>query len=554
MNPILYEINTRCWLRELSERFGRPITLANVPDEEFARWQKLDFTHIWLMGVWTTGTRSRELACQDSQLRRAYNELLPGWRQEDVAGSPYAIAEYTVPPALGGNPGLREFRTKLHRAGLKLILDFVPNHVGLDHPWLRQRPDLFVQSPAQVEGTFAQETGAGRRWIAHGKDPHFPCWSDVAQLDYRRPETRAAMRELLLAVAAQCDGVRCDMAMLLLNEVFGQTWAAFPPLGAPGGTGGSNTKKGGPSPGPSPSPASPGAEFWADAIPAVRQVRPDFLFLAEVYWDLEARMQALGFDYTYDKHLYDDLIWKNAAWAQRRLLEPPPDFTAACAHFLENHDEPRVAAKLTLPEHRAAALVILGLPGMRFLHEGQLTGARIKVPVQLGRRPAEAPQPDVQNVYDTILTTLSATAVGRGRAQVLSPREAWPGNPSAQNFIVVQWQSPPEGPTLAPPRPSTPATARPGQNDPLRSRDSAAKAASGGRGREFDLVAVNLAPHRSQCYVPLKIPDLAAFNWSMRDLLGTEAYERFGSDLEAQGLYLDLPEHGAQIFHLAPIR
>ena len=362
---------------------------------------------------------------------------------------------------------------------------------------------------------------AGRRWIAHGKDPHFPCWTDVAQLDYRRPETREAVQELLMAVAAQCDGVRCDMAMLLLNEVFERTWAGYPSAGP-----------------------LPKTEFWAEAIPAARQAQPDFLFLAEVYWDLEARIQGLGFDYTYDKHLYDDLIWRKAAGAQRRLLESPPEFTAACAHFLENHDEPRVAAKLALPEHRASALVILGLPGLRFLQEGQLTGARIKIPVQLSRRPLEAPQPEVQKMYDATLTTLSATAVGRGRAEILSPREAWPGNPTAQNFIVVQWQaqSPDNPPT--PPPPSPPASARPRRNE----------VEAGRRGTEFDLVAVNLAPHRSQCYVPLKMPKLADYNWSMRDLLGTEAYERFGSDLEAQGLYLDLAAHGAQLFHFAPIR
>jgi hypothetical protein len=491
MNPLLYEINTRCWLRELSDRLGRPVTLASVPDEEVARWQQLGFTHVWLMGVWTTGARARDLALNEPNLRRAYDEALPGWHKEDVAGSPYSVAEYKVPRALGANTGLREFRAKLHRAGLKLILDFVPNHLGLDHAWLREQPDLFVQSPAEAEGTFAQETVSGRRWIAHGKDPYFPCWTDVAQLDYRLPATRAAMKKQLLSLAALCDGVRCDMAMLVLNSVFARTWAGFPIAGVP-----------------------PETEFWAETVPEVTKAQPGFLFLAEVYWEMEARMQALGFDYTYDKHLYDDLIRKNPAGAQRRLLESPPKFTAACAHFLENHDEPRVAASLELPEHRAAALATLGLPGMRFLHEGQLTGARLRIPVQLGRRRAEAPQPAVQKMYVTLLTTLSATAVGQGQGEILSPREAWPGNPTAPNFIVAQWQA---------------------------------------RRLEFDLVAVNLAPHRSQCYVPLKIPELDAFNWSMRDLLGTEAYERFGSDLAAQGLYLDLPEHAAQIFHFAPI-
>jgi hypothetical protein len=224
-------------------------------------------------------------------------------------------------------------------------------------------------------------------------------------------------------------------------------------------------------------------------------------------------LQSLGFDFTYDKHLYDDLIHRNHSWAQRRVLELPSRFLAASAHFLENHDEPRVAALLSLDEHRAAALATLGLPGMRFLHEGQLGGARIKLPVQLGRRAIEPVQKEVQQMYEAMLTILRTTAVGRGEGRVLPPCPAWPGNPSGQNFMVVQWQ-------ILPP--------------------------------EFDVVVVNLAPHRSQCYAPLTVPGLAEFNWSMRDRLGTESYVRVGSDLEAQGLYLDLPAHGAQLFHFAP--
>lgn len=490
-HPILYEINTRCWLRDLTAAHERKITLANVPDAEVARWRELGFTHIWLMGVWTTGPKARALVLSEPNLLRAYDALLPDWRDADVGGSPYAIAEYKVPRALGGETGLARFLEKLHAHGLKLVLDFVPNHVGVDHPWLHEQPELFVQSPAQREGTFAQETATGVRWIAHGRDPWFPPWIDTAQLDYRRAATRAAMLETLRSVAARCDGVRCDMAMLVLNDVFEQTWREFPWAGE-----------------------SLRREFWEEAIPAIRREHPEFLFLAEVYWDLEARLQELGFDFTYDKPLYDALLWRNAAGAQWRVLERPLEFTARCAHFLENHDEPRIAAQLTLAEHRAAALVILGLPGMRFLHEGQLTGARIKVPVQLARRPAEPPDPEVTRFYEQLLTTLPQTAVGRGQPRILTPRAAWADNPTGQNFILVQWQ-------VAPP--------------------------------EFDLVAVNLAPHRSQCYAPLSAPGLGEHNWRLRDLLGTEVHERFGEDLAGQGLYLDLPPHGAQLFHFEPL-
>lgn len=492
MNPILYEINTRCWLRELSDAAGRSIMLADVPDTEFKRWTDRGFTHIWLMGVWTTGPKCRAMALKEPNLIRAYNEIIPGWREEDVGGSPYAIAGYKVPRTLGGDAGLKAFREKLHAHGLKLILDFVPNHLGLDHAWLREQPDLFVQSPVEVPGTFAQETVTGIRWLANGKDPYFFPWNDTVQLDYRRVSTRAAMRNLLLSVAERCDGVRCDMAMLLLNDVFAKTWDNFP-YGA----------------------EIPEREFWAETIPPVKAAHPDFLFLAEVYWDLEGRMQDLGFDYTYDKRLYNELFWRNGPGAQARVLGLPHESLARSAHFLENHDEPRIAAQLSPAEQRAAALAILGLPGMRFLHEGQLTGAKIKIPVQLARRCVEPVNLAVAKGYDELLAAIQHSTVGRGEFQLLTPREAWPGNPTTQNFIIVQWQSQP--PT-------------------------------------FDLVVVNLAPHRSQCYAPLTVPELAEHNWTLRDLLGPETYARYGADLASQGLYLDLPESGAQLFHFKPLR
>jgi len=488
--PLLYQINTRCWLKDLSAHQKRPVTLATVPDAEFASWQKSGFTHIWLMGVWTTGAQARKIALEHPDLRRDYDAVLPGWQDADVAGSPYSIADYSVPQTLGGDEELKKFRAKLNQSGIKLILDFVPNHLGLDHPWVTAQPELFVQSPQLEDGTFAVPASAGPRWIAHGKDPCFAPWTDVAQLDYRRVATRTAMRQLLVSLAAKCDGVRCDMAMLLLNEVFAKTWAHFPT--------------------DAPTLAN---EFWPDAIREAKQAQPGFIFMAEVYWGLEGRLQELGFDFTYDKALYDDLIERHHAEAQRKLLTHPPDYVARSIHFLENHDEPRVAAKLSLAENCAAALAILGLPGMRFLHEGQLTGARIKLPVQLSRRPVEPVQAEVKVAYEKLLASLKQSVVGQGRGEILAPRPAWDGNPTHQNFIAVQWQA--NGPT-------------------------------------FDLVVVNLAWHASQCYVPLSIAGLAERHWTLRDLLRDQRYERVGSDLAQQGLYLDLPGSGAQIFRFTP--
>src|SRR6266540_1199769 len=254
-HPLVYEINTRCWLCDLSAQHHRKITLDGVPKAEFARFQTLGFTHIWLMGVWPTGPRSRDVFRVSPELRLAFSETLPDWSEHDVAGSPYAIGAHTVSGALGGASGLQEFRRQLHAHGLKLILDFVPNHFGLDHSWVGSRPELFVQADAERNGGFSVETKRGARRLAHGKDPNFPAWIDTVQLDYRLPETHSAMTDLLKGVADQCDGVRCDMAMLLLKDVFAETWKQAA-CSSP------RTER----------------EFWSDAIQAVRQSHCDFLF------------------------------------------------------------------------------------------------------------------------------------------------------------------------------------------------------------------------------------------------------------------------------------
>ena len=194
-------------------------------------------------------------------------------------------------------------------------------------------------------------------------------------------------------------------------------------------------------------------------------------------------------------------------------MNVPVAYISASAHFLENHDEERIAPRLTPDEHRAAALVILGLPGMRFLHEGQLAGDTMHIPVQLGRRPVEPVNLTIAAFYEKMLHVIRRSAVGHGEAKLLPPRRAWDENPTADNFVLVQWQV---------------------------------------RPLEFDLVVVNLAPHRSQCYAPLDIECLADRNWQIRDLLGDEQHERYGDDLQRQGLYLDVPACAAQIFRFEP--
>ena len=490
-HPLVYELNARCWLRDLSDRHDRPITLETVPREEFQSWLQLGVTHLWLMGVWPTGDLSRQHAVEHRDAIVAECGMSDVWSAGDLVGSPYAVANYTVARELGGAKGLQQFRTLLGEHGILLVLDAILNHVGLDHRWVFERSELFVESSRTLPETWAHPQQRKRKWFAHGKDPNFPAWGDTIQLDYRNKPARTAAIETLLAIAEQCDGVRCDMAMLLLNNVFQATWKGFPGDGV-----------------------IPQTEFWEEAISAVRQTNPDFLFLGEVYWGLEQRLQDLGFDYTYDKELYDLLVRGDGPRVQAHLLGQSPDNLCCSVHFLENHDERRAAEVFCIEEHKAAALLILALPGARLLHDGQLTGRRLKTPVQFGHYAPETPHPDLATFYERLLGILGRSLVGRGAGTLLEPGAAWPGNPTANCVVLVQW------------------------NDSRQ---------------PFELVVVNLADHRSQCYASLTVPDLVCHDWSMRDLLGVEEHRRFGEELDRQGVYLDVPAHGAQLFRFEPL-
>src|SRR5205085_4387161 len=173
---------------------------------------------------------------------------------------------------------------------------------------------------------FQIQTAAGPRVFAYGRDPYFSGWPDTIQLNYGNPALQEAMVGELTRISGQCDGVRCDMAMLVLPDVFERTWGRRAPL------------------------------FWPMATRRVRERHPDFCFMAEVYWDLEWTLQQQGFDYTYDKRLYDRLLARHAT-PVREHFHAGLDFQDGLARFLENHDEPRAAATFPPGVHEAAAVI-----------------------------------------------------------------------------------------------------------------------------------------------------------------------------------------------------
>jgi hypothetical protein len=483
--PSLYQVNTRVYLTELGRRLGRPATLDDVPDDDVERWASLGFDWVWLLSVWRTGDAARRISRGNAEWRREFEETLPDLSEEDIGGSGFAITGYTVHPALGGDRALARLRQRLRARGLKLMLDFVPNHMAPDHPWVEEHPDYFV---AGTELDLSREPRnytwvrgkAGDRVMAHGRDPYFDGWPDTLQLDYSNPATHEAMAGELLRIASQCDGVRCDMAMLVLPEVFGRTWVRD------------------------------AAPFWTAVIPRVRERVPGFTFMAEVYWDLEWTLQQQGFDYTYDKRLYDRLREVHAR-PVRDHLRAEPAFQDRLARFLENHDEARAAATFAPEAHRAAAVVTYLSPGLRFFHHGQLEGRTKRISPHLVRGPEEPLDTGLQGFYERLLCVLRQRVVRDGGFRLLECAPAWEGNGSSDAFLAFAWELP-----------------------------------SG----ERLVVAVNQAPHASQCFVRLPFADVGAHDWLLRDELGSASYEREGRDLEARGLYLVAPAWHASVFSL----
>ncbi len=377
-HPLIYEINTWAWLTALSRRYGRPITLASIPAAEYDSLAEWGFDAIWLMGVWERSPAARDLA-RRPMIVNEYRGALPDLRPEDIVGSAYAIHRYVVDEYLGGPDGLATCRAELARRGLRLILDFVPNHVAVDHPWLTAYPDALLHGNATVLAADPVTFFLGPHGdvVAHGRDPYFPAWIDTAQINVFSPGARELARETLEQIATQCDGVRCDMAMLLLNRVFANTWREYA--------------------GPAPQ-----TEYWTEMIAPIKERYPAFHFIAEAYWGTEPELLALGFDYAYDKGFYDALRGGSLDRV-RAALSQPVEMQEHLLRFIENHDEDRAVQAFGPQRSLAAAAITLLAPGARLVHNGQLFGWRVKVPVQLGRRQEEAADVVIQPFYRLLL-------------------------------------------------------------------------------------------------------------------------------------------------------
>ena len=412
--PWILEINAWTWLAGLSSRHGRRITLDSVPADHWDELARTGIDGIWLMGVWRRSELARSISLRDAAIVAECQRVLTDFSPEDISGSPYSIGEYFVDPNLGGPEGLAEARRELSSRGLRLLLDFVPNHMAPDHPWIEEHPEYFVRGdPQDQERDPAAFFCAGENVVARGRDPYFPPWPDTAQLNAFEIAQRAAAMETAHMIAGQCDGVRCDMAMLFINRIFGQTWSGR------AGT-------------------VPATEYWHELMAEVRKIQPGFLFIAEAYWDLEWELLQQGFDYCYDKRFYDRLVEGNAEGV-RGHLGASVEYQRHLIRFLENHDEPRAAAVFSPARNRLAAVALMTLPGAKLLHEGQFSGARIRSSVHLGRSPQEVPDAALRAFYKNLVEIVRLAEIGTGVWQ-LCQQQGWPDNQSWRNLVSWCWR------------------------------------------------------------------------------------------------------------------
>jgi hypothetical protein len=462
---------------------GRTITLDGVPDEQWNRLRDLGIDVVYLMGVWRRSRIGRDIARREPALFPAYDEAMPGWQVRDVVGSAFCVSGYTPDRRMGSWDALDAVRSKLHDRNMRLMVDFIPNHTGFDHPWVTDHPDWYVSAPedrfrhSPSEFRTVELPSGDVRFIACARDPFFPPWTDAAQLNYASAQTRAAMIDTLRSIARHADGARCDMAMLVLSDVFSRTWGE---LAGP----------------------APGSEFWRDASAAV----PGFLLLAEVYWDLEWRLQQLGFDYTYDKTLYDRML-RGSGDQVRAHLTADLEYQRRSARFIENHDEARSVSAFG-DRVKAAAVVASTLPGMRFYYDGQFEGRRARLPVQLGASQEEPIDEQLAAYYDRVLLAANDPVYHHGQWRLYDVL-GW--DATARQLVAWRWKL----------------------------------------GDDLRIVAANLGIVTAQGFVQVKDDLTSGDAFTFVDALDGRGYRRAGSDLAARGLYVCLAPGQAHLFRVA---
>jgi hypothetical protein len=392
-NLVLVAKNTYVWLHQLSQKYGRSITLLDqIPIEELESLKNFGINGIWLIGIWERSQASRKI------------KTLYGY--ENAAASAYSIISYTIAESLGGRKSFLKFRDNAHSVGLKIGCDMVPNHTGLDSPWLVHHPDWYIQAdknPSQdfvfnspdlspddsvqirIEEGYYDQTGAAEvfsyknmetgieRFIYHGNDGTSMPWNDTAQLNYLVPEVREAVRETILNVADDFDIIRLDAAMTLTRQHFKRLW--FP------GDDGQRcipTRENDHMTDAQFDNKMP-QEFWAQVIQDIQQHQPDTLLMAEAFWLMESYfIEQIGMDRVYNS-AFMNMMKQEENQQFRAFLRTMSDTQSNALEHLVNYqttpdEDPAILLFGRGDKYFGVCTLLCTLPGLPMFGHGQIEG------------------------------------------------------------------------------------------------------------------------------------------------------------------------------------
>jgi len=390
---VLVAKSTFVWLAQLSKQYGREITrLDQIPDEELATLAARGLNSLWLIGVWERSRASKTIKqlCGNS----------------DAVASAYSLFDYTIADALGGEAAYIHLRDRAYAHGVRLASDMVPNHMGIDSPWVVEHPEWFIgrnESPypaysfngpnlshddrveIKIDDHYFEQTDAAvvfqrrdkwtgdTRYIYHGNDgTSFP-WNDTAQLDYLNPAVREQVIQTILHVARLFPVIRFDAAMTLAKRHFHRLW--FPGPGASGAI---------------PSRAEYGMsqaefdrcmphEFWREVVDRVAAEVPGTLLLAEAFWLMEGYfVRTLGMHRVYNSAFMvmmrdeDNAKYRSVI---KNTLEFDPDIMKRYVNFMSNPDERTAIDQFGKGDKCfGVATMMATLPGLPMFGHGQIEG------------------------------------------------------------------------------------------------------------------------------------------------------------------------------------
>ena len=401
---VLIAKNSYVWLDQLSKQYERPITrLDQIPDQELDTLARWGFTGLWLIGLWERSRASRTI------------KQMCG--NPEAVASAYSLFDYRIADDLGGQEAYEDLRARTWARGIRLASDMVPNHMGIDSPWVIEHPDWFVGQDASpypaytfdgpdlswdgrvgiyLEDHYYDRTdaavvfkwrdhGTGReRYILHGNDGTSMPWNDTAQLNYLDPEVREAVIQKILDVARMFPIIRFDAAMTLAKRHYRRLWYPEP------GSGGAIPSRAEHAMTAEQFDALMPTEFWRDVVDRLAKEAPDTLLLAEAFWMMEGYfVRTLGMHRVYNSAFMNMLRdEKNAEYRLviRNTLEFDPRILARYVNFLNNPDERTAIDQFGEGDKYLGICTMLAtMPGLPMFGHGQIEGFHEKYGMEYRR-------------------------------------------------------------------------------------------------------------------------------------------------------------------------